>query len=258
MIPNKVLYVCSGKGGVGKSTISVNLAYALGEQGIKTGLLDADLYGPSIPLMVSALDYTPPIFYNFIINPGTYGKVKINSLGFFSSPSEGGFWSNKYMEGAFQQLLFDSNWGDTEILVVDMPPGAGNIHTHLFTKMKGKAIIVTTPQDLSYIDAKRGIETLNRLGIDIGGIVENMSYYSCECGVNKKIFSGDTKKNLCEPYSLNLLLELPINSKISETNNKGVPFVLENNMSAEAQKITNLAKTLFDNYSKIKSVRPTN
>ena len=257
MLPDKVIYVYSGKGGVGKSTLSVNLAYAMSLEGYKVGLFDADLSGSSVPIMIGKLEEKKPSFDNFKIIPGEYGGIYCNSLGFITEPVEGGYWHGKYLEGVLNQLLFETDWNDSEVLVIDLPPGINEVHRNLFSRLNGKCIIVTTPQDLSYIDTIRGMEMLNRFKIDMIGVVENMSHYVCECGQVDKVFKGDTKKNLCEPFNLELLLKIPLNSKISQYSNRGIPFFI-NDICDESSSFRELSKLVVINYDSYKTVRPTN
>jgi ATP-binding protein involved in chromosome partitioning len=257
--PSKVIYVYSGKGGVGKSTVCVNLAYALAQQGISVGLFDADLSGPSVPTMVHQLETVPPRLINFKVIPGTYGGVHVNSIGFISEPIEGGYWQGKYLEGVLNQMLLHTDWQGAEVLVIDMPPGTGEIHRAIFSAIRGKAVIVTTPQDLSYSDSVRAIEMLQRMKVDIIGVVENMAYYRCDCGKLHTIFKGNTERDFCIPHGLSILLRIAINAEISAGSNSGVPFIVSDQQaSAEACDIRALARTVYETYDQVKTVRPTN
>jgi ATP-binding protein involved in chromosome partitioning len=255
--PPKVIYVYSGKGGVGKSTVCVNLAYALALHGVKVGLFDADLSGPSIPTMVQRLEQAPPRLLNFKVIPGVYGDVVVNSIGFISEPVEGGYWQGKYLEGVLYQMLH-TDWQGAEVLVIDLPPGVGEIHRAIFSALRGKAIIVTTPQDLSYSDSVRAIEMLNRMNVDIIGVVENMAYYHCDCGKIQAIFKGNTERDFCAPHGLSLLHRLPINSQISEGSNSGIPFIVSHGQMHESLAIASLARHVYEAYDQFKTVRPTN
>lgn len=245
-LPKRVLFIYSGKGGVGKSTFCVNLAYAMALQGIKIGIFDADLFGPSIPVMVNQIEKTPPRFDNFRILPGRYGDVWINSLGFISKPIEGGYWHGKYLEGLLNQLLFKTDWQDIDMLLIDMPPGVGELHRMLLHGVEGQVLLITTPQDLSYNDTIRAIEMSHRMKKEIIGIVENMSYYNCQCGLTVKIFEGNTEESLCKPFDLNILLKMPLNSRISQYSNKGIPFILKaDNNDQDKESIMTLGRMLF-------------
>jgi len=253
-----VIFVYSGKGGVGKSTICVNLAYSLMRQGIKVGLFDGDLSGPSIPTMVRQLEVRPMHFENFKILPGNYGGVYVNSIGFICDPIEGGYWQGKYLEGVLQQLLFATSWYDSDILLIDMPPGVGAIHKAILSRLQGKALIVTTPQDLSYTDTIRAIEMLNRMKVDIVGVIENMAYFMCECGRTSAIFRGDTRKQLCERFNVPLLLQLPLDVEIPATSNAGDPFILAANQKRDyVEAFHALSLRIYLEYDSFKSIRPT-
>lgn len=257
-VPEKVIYVYSGKGGVGKSTICVNLAYALALQGVKVGLFDADLSGPSIPVMVRAIETQPPRFDNFRVIPGLYGGVFVNSIGFICEPVEGGYWQGKYLEGVLHQMLLDTDWQGIDTLVIDMPPGVGELHRTIFSKIPGKALIVTTPQNVSYSDTIRAIEMLQRMKIDIVGVVENMSFYICDCGAKSAIFKGNTYDTLCKPYGLELLLQLPVNSEISSHSNSGIPFICSNSQHSAAIELMQMTQRIYQHYDQFRFVRPTN
>ncbi len=248
----KVLYVYSGKGGVGKSTVCVNLAYSMHENGLKTAIFDADISGPSIPPMVKMLKEKEQTMDGFTIVPGIYGGVKITSFGFISEPVEGGFWSGKYLMGALYQLLFSVNWGDIDILLIDLPPGITNIHQELFLKLQGEILIITTPQAVSHNDVIRSIDFINRLHISVIGVVENMSYYICkECGTEERIFLGDTDKNLCNLCGLTLLEKLPICLEINKFTNTGESFILTNPNHQETKRYKKLAKKIYNKYGQI-------
>lgn len=252
----QVLYVYSGKGGVGKSTVTVNLAYAFSTQGIRTSLFDADLHGPSVPTMVSALETTPPRMSGIVVSPGTYGGVAINSAGFVSRPDEGSYCAGKYLEGALYQLAIGVKW-PSELLIIDLPPGSTDIHRILFSKMPGKAVLVTTPQEVSYADTIRGADMLRRLQIDVIGVVENMSYYQCGvCAEKRRIFSGDTKHRLCEPHGLTLLAELPLEPAVSDSTNSGAPYVVAAPDAPISLLYKELAQVIQDEYPKVHQLRP--
>lgn len=251
----KVVYVYSGKGGVGKSTVCLNLAYALSYIGVKTAVFDADLSGPSIPTMVSKIEEKPLTMNGLSIVPGVYGGLQISSLGFITKPIDGAFWTGKYLEGALYQLVLSVDW-DADVLLVDLPPGAGNIHQEMFLRMPGKALIVTTPQEVSYVDIIRGVDFIRRLHVEILGVIENMSYFECgECKTREKIFVGDTKKSLCDPLGIELLAELPINPKVCEYSNKGMPYVYMLPNERCSKRYIKLAENLINQYDIIRKRR---
>lgn len=246
-VPN-VIYVYSGKGGVGKSTVCVNLAYSFLLNGIKTGIFDADLSGPSIPSLVKNIEDKPPNIEGVLVVPGDYKGVKINSSGFICSTNEDSYLQGKYLQGALYQLLFSVNW-DVDVLVVDLPPGTSNIHKEIFVNLPGKVLIVTTPQYLSYADTMRSIDFIKRLDMDILGILENMSYYKCnKCNAEEKIFDGKTKEKLCKPLNIKLLAELPLDKKLNEFSNQGIPYVLANKNTDLTSKYLKLARDIYSSY----------
>ena len=244
----KVVYVFSGKGGVGKSTVCVNLAFAFHMLGFKTALFDADISGPSIPTLVKGLEESKPRIDGVSVLPGIYGGIAINSLGFICEPTDGSFWIGKYLQGALFQLAFSVPW-DAEVLLVDLPPGVSDIHQELFTKMPGKILIVTTPQRVAFSDILRSVDFVKRLNIETLGVVENMSYYECEeCGHRKRIFTSDTQSGLCDPLGVNMLAELPIIPEINELSDVGIPFVCNYPHSSPAEVYKNLAGTIWEQY----------
>lgn len=222
----KVIYVYSGKGGVGKSSVCVNLAYSFMKKGYKTGIFDGDLSGPSIPSLIRQVPGKRPMFRGGIIKPGVYENVKVNSIGLLDNVVDHTYLSGKYLSGALYQLIFGFDW-DVEILLIDLPPGTSDIHKNLFAGLVGDVLVVTTPQEVSFMDTRRSIEFMRRLNMNILGVVENMAYYRCtHCGSNEMIFAGDTVSVLCNPYDLEMLARFPICTKFSQTSNDGMPYVL--------------------------------
>ena len=261
-LPEKLYFVYSGKGGVGKSTICTNLAYSLAQRDVRVGLFDADLCGPSLPTLVKGI-MSVQSAYNckgFCLKPEMVGNVYVSSIGYVSECSEGGYWQGKYLEGMLFQLLFGAHWPELDALFIDMPPGVGEVHQILFKNLNGKALIITTPQKLSYTDTIRAIEMLERMNIDIIGVVENMSYYKCRgCGVVESIYAGNTRETLCKPLGLKLLAQLPINSTVNVNSEKGVPFVLDSTGDQEiVSELRMLSEEMYHNYTKFKTIRPTN
>lgn len=247
-----VIYVYSGKGGVGKSTVSVNLAYSYALKGLKVGLIDADLSGPSIPSLVKGLENTPYNMDGLTVSPGIFEDVKINSVGFFSEEIDETYLEGPYLHGALHQLVFSVEW-NCQVLIVDLPPGTMEIHNELFSKLPGKVLLVSTPQEVSFSDTIRSINFIRKMDVEILGIVENMSYYNCDnCGVSEKVFEGDTRKRICEPYNIELLAEFPISRKLNFFSNKGVPYVLQNNNCQITSKYEKLADDCFNNFNSTK------
>ncbi len=179
-IPNikNIIAVTSGKGGVGKSTTAFNLALGLANQGLKIGVLDADIYGPSLPLLIGATDYKPEVSPNNRFVPLEKFGMKAMSFGFLVDSNQATIWRGAIVNKALEQMLFDTEWGDLDILVIDMPPGTGDIHLTIGQKMPITAtIVVTTPQDIALIDVGKSIAMFEKLAIPCLGVVENMALH---------------------------------------------------------------------------------
>ena len=255
-IPNvkKVILVASGKGGVGKSTVAVNLASALKKLGYNVGYLDADMYGPSGPTMFGAKDkkvmarQTPE--GDKIIAPEAHG-VKVMSIGFLL-PSEDTpvIWRGPVLFKALTQFLFDIDWGEEglDYLVVDLPPGTGDIQITIgqTTEVDG-AIIVTTPQDVALIDVKKGIQMFREVQIPIIGVVENMSYFVCpDSGKAYEIFGKSKTDEILKNYGVDLLGKIPIEPKVAEFSDLGIPIVFAKEDTQSAQEFINIAKRVIE------------
>ncbi len=227
---SNVVAVASGKGGVGKSTVSVNLALALAATGAKVGLLDADIYGPNIPLMMGIKD--KPYMYgtedNRIVPPVAYG-VKIMSIGFFVADEDTPvIWRGPMVHGAINQFLTDVDWGELDYLVVDLPPGTGDAPLSL-TQLVPVAgvVIVTTPQDVALQDVIKGVAMFEKLDVPIAGVIENMSYFCCpHCGQNTEIFGHGGGQRVSEKYGIPLLGRIPLDASIREGGDDGHPVFL--------------------------------
>jgi len=218
-----IIAVASGKGGVGKSTVSVNLAVALSSSGAKVGILDADVYGPNIPLMMG-LTKAPEVRDEKIIPPVAHG-VKVASLGFFYSEETPVIWRGPLVAGAVRQLLTQVDWGDLDYLVCDLPPGTGDAALTLAqTVPLGGVIIVTTPQDAALNIAAKALAMFKRLDVPILGVVENMSYFVCpHCGERTDIFSSGGGKKIANERGVDFLGEIPLELAIREGSDKGRP-----------------------------------
>ena len=236
ILPNvkNIIAVVSGKGGVGKSTVASNLALALSSSGAKVGLMDADIYGPSVPMMFGLRGERPMMREdeNGIgkIIPIEKYDLKILSIGFLVDEKQAVVWRGPMASSAIKQFITDVDWGELDILVIDMPPGTGDIHlTLLQTIPITGVIIVTTPQDVALADAKKGIAMFGQaqVNVPILGIVENMAYFTpAELPENKYyIFGKDGGKNLASEYDVNFLGQIPIVQSIREGGDKGVPVV---------------------------------
>ncbi|MFZ2307446.1 MAG: iron-sulfur cluster carrier protein ApbC [Rhodoferax sp.] len=222
-----VVAVASGKGGVGKSTTAVNLALALAAEGAKVGLLDADIYGPSLPMMMG-IEGRPESADGKTMEPLENYGVQVMSIGFLVAQDEAMIWRGPMATQALEQLLRQTNWQNLDYLVVDMPPGTGDIQLTLSQRvpMTG-AVIVTTPQDIALLDAKKGIKMFEKVGVPILGIVENMAVHVCSnCGHVEHIFGAEGGKKMAAEYSMDYLGALPLNMQIRLQADSGRPTVV--------------------------------
>jgi ATP-binding protein involved in chromosome partitioning len=222
-----IVAVASGKGGVGKSTTAVNLALALAAEGASVGLLDADIYGPSIPMMMG-IDGRPESDDGQTMEPMENYGVQVMSIGFLVAQDEAMIWRGPMATQALEQLLRQTNWKDLDYLIVDMPPGTGDIQLTLSQRvpMTG-AVIVTTPQDIALLDAKKGIKMFEKVGVPILGIVENMAVHVCsQCGHIEHIFGADGGKKMAAEYKMDYLGALPLNMQIRLQADSGKPTVV--------------------------------
>jgi len=222
-----IVAVASGKGGVGKSTTAVNLALALAAEGARVGLLDADIYGPSLPMMMG-IEGRPESGDGQTMEPLENYGVQVMSIGFLVAQDEAMIWRGPMATQALEQLLRQTNWKDLDYLVVDMPPGTGDIQLTLSQRvpMTG-AVIVTTPQDIALLDAKKGIKMFEKVGVPILGIVENMAVHVCSnCGHVEHIFGADGGKKMAAEYSMDYLGALPLNMQIRLQADSGKPTVV--------------------------------
>lgn len=232
-----IIVVASGKGGVGKSTVASNLALALKLNGAKVGLIDADIYGPSVPIMFNVVGAKPKaseVNGKTRIEPIEQYGIKLLSLGFFTDPNQPVPWRGPMASNAVKQLFNDADWGELDYLVVDLPPGTGDIHITVAQSFPiSGAVIVTTPQQVALADAKKGIGMfkMDAINIPILGVVENMSYFTpAELPDNKYyIFGKNGGKELAEMYNVPFLGELPLVQSISEAGDSGSPVVLKEN-----------------------------
>jgi ATP-binding protein involved in chromosome partitioning len=232
-----IIAVASGKGGVGKSTTAVNLALALKAQGLKVGLLDADIYGPSQQLMLGVAEGTRPDQRDgqYLIPVEAHG-LKTMSMGYLVTERTPMVWRGPMAGGALAQMLEQTLWGELDYLVIDMPPGTGDIQLTLSQKARvAGAVIVTTPQDIALMDAQKGIEMFRKVDIPILGVVENMAVHICsECGHREHIFGADGGQRIASEYGVTLLGSLPLSLSIREQTDSGRPTVIAEPDSAEA------------------------
>ena len=222
-----IIAVASGKGGVGKSTTAVNLALALAAEGAQVGILDADIYGPSQPMMMG-ISGRPETLDGKTMEPMENHGLQVSSIGFMIDPDEPMVWRGPIVTQALQQLLEQTNWRDLDYLIVDMPPGTGDVQLTLSQKVPVTgAVIVTTPQDIALLDARKGLKMFEKVGIPILGIVENMSTHICSnCGHAEAIFGTGGGERMCGEYGVEFLGGLPLTMAIREQADSGKPTVV--------------------------------
>jgi ATP-binding protein involved in chromosome partitioning len=229
LLPNvkNIIAVASGKGGVGKSTTAVNLALALAAEGASVGLLDADIYGPSQPMMMG-IEGRPESVDGKNMEPMENYGIQVMSIGFLVAQDEAMIWRGPMATQALEQLLRQTNWKDLDYLIVDMPPGTGDIQLTLSQRVPlTGAVIVTTPQDIALLDARKGIKMFEKVGVPILGIVENMAVHVCSnCGHTEHIFGADGGKNMAAEYNMDHLGALPLDMQIRLNADNGRPTVV--------------------------------
>ncbi len=223
-----VIAIASGKGGVGKSTTAVNLALALALDGARVGLLDADIYGPSQPRMMGLQNERPVSHDGKQIEPLEAYGVKVMSIGFLIEEEQPMVWRGPMVTQALQQLLGDTHWGELDYLIVDMPPGTGDIQLTLSQRVPvSGAVVVTTPQDIALIDARKGLRMFQKVAVPVLGIVENMSTHVCsQCGHEEPIFGQGGGARMAEQYGVSLLGQLPLDIRIRAETDGGRPTVV--------------------------------
>ncbi len=247
-----IIAVASGKGGVGKSTTTANLALALAAEGARVAILDADIYGPSQPQILGAPIRTPQVVKHneqqFMIPVQAQG-LQVNSMGFLVNENTPMMWRGPMVSGALQQLLTQTYWQDVDYLLIDMPPGTGDIQITLAQKVPVTgAVIVTTPQDIALLDAKKGIEMFRKVNVPVLGVVENMAIHICSnCGHQEPIFGAGGGERIARDYETELLGSLPLDLSIREDADKGKPSVAANPESAVSQIYRSVARKLAAN-----------
>lgn len=248
-IPNvaMILLVSLAKGGVGKSTVSTNLAFGLKALGMRVGILDADLFGPSIPRMMK-LRGEPRISDNGKLLPLTNYGVQSMSMGYMISDENPVVWRGLMVMKALQQLLFEVEWDNLDVLVIDMPPGTGDTQLTIAQQLKvDGAVIVSTPQDIALIDAVKGISMFNKVRIPIAGLVQNMSYYVCpNCNHESHIFGSEGARREAEKHNLQLLGSIPLDESICNHSDSGKPIVVANPDSKIAHPYLEIAKKVAE------------
>ena len=223
-----VIAIASGKGGVGKSTTAVNLALALAGEGATVGVLDADIYGPSIPLMLGIAGERPTSDDGESMNPLQAHGLQVMSIGFLVDPDQPMIWRGPMVTQALNQMLQQTLWKELDYLIVDMPPGTGDIQLTLSQQVPvSGAVIVTTPQDIALLDARKGLQMFRKVSVPVLGIVENMSTHICtECGHEEALFGSGGGKRMAEEYAVELLGELPLDRRIREQTDSGTPSII--------------------------------
>ena len=240
-----IVAIASGKGGVGKSTFSVNLATALSSLDLKIGLLDADIYGPSIPRMMG-ISKKPIMNENKKLIPLENYGIKLMSIGFILDSEAPTIWRGPMVMKALEQMFNGVEWGELDYLIIDLPPGTGDAQLTLAqsSKLSG-SIVISTPQDVALTDARKGINMFKKVNVDILGIVENMSYFICNnCNQKHHIFSKDGVKKEAEEFKIPFLGEIPIDTNLRIQSDNGIPALIDNPDGEISKKFISIAKNL--------------
>lgn len=246
-----IIAVGSGKGGVGKSTIAVNLAVALAQSGAKVGLMDADIYGPNVPMMMG-VDALPPTPQGKKIQTAEAYGVKVMSIGFMVAPGQPLIWRGPMLHSAIKQFLQDVDWGELDYLIVDLPPGTGDVQLSLVqTVPLSGGVIVTMPQRVSFDDAARAVAMFKKMDVPILGVIENMSYLKLEDGTLRRIFGEGGGEDLARAAGAPLLAEIPIDEKIPVGGDQGDPIVVADSDSPGAKAMCRLAESVAARMSMI-------
>ena len=255
-----IIAVGAGKGGVGKSTVAVNLAVGLALQGARVGLLDGDVYGPSIPTMTGLAIQNPSLrnekIVPFEIGP-TDHRIKVMSIGFIVPPEKALIWRGPMVHGVIKQFLEQVDWGDLDYLVVDLPPGTGDVSLTLAQSIPlTGAVIVATPQEVALADARRAVRMFQQLGVSILGVVENMSYFVCEHGTQYDIFGRGGARKMATTMGLPFLGELPIDMQIRKLSDNGDPFTNFSSAGPSQKQLVSIVQTLAGQISVRNMTRP--
>ena len=240
-----IVAVASGKGGVGKSTVAVNLALGLKTLGRKVGILDADIYGPSLPRMLALTDKPESPDGKVILPMEKYG-LECMSIGFMVEEGTATIWRGPMATNALRQMLSGVLWGDLDVLVVDLPPGTGDVHLTMVQQVPiTGAVIVSTPQDIALVDARKGMAMFAKVGVPVFGVIENMSYFTCpHCGERSEIFSHGGARRWAEEHGTPFLGEIPLHMAIRETSDAGEPIVVSRADSPEARALMAIASAV--------------
>jgi ATP-binding protein involved in chromosome partitioning len=237
-----VVAVASGKGGVGKSTVAVNMAVALAQSGAKVGLLDADIYGPNVPTMVGVHRLPPQNESGKLVPAEAYG-MQVMSIGFLVKPGQPLIWRGPMLHSAIRQFLSDVEWDELDYLIIDLPPGTGDAQLSLAQSVPlSGGVIVTLPQDVSLEDARRGLEMFRELNVPILGVVENMSYLELPDGTRMDIFGTGGGQKLAEAAKVPFLGQIPMDPSVRKGGDQGTPVVVSNPESAPSRALRSLAE----------------
>jgi ATP-binding protein involved in chromosome partitioning len=251
-----IIAVSSGKGGVGKSTVAVNLSVALAQNGAKVGLMDADVYGPNVPLMLGT-GYDQPELLNGQLVPIEAHGIKMISMAVLVPPDKPMILRGPMLHGVVRQFLTDVNWGELDYLIVDMPPGTGDVQLSLaqLVPVQG-AVLVTTPQEVSLSDVRRAVKMFETVNVPVLGVIENMSYFIAPDTGNKyEIFGSGGGQKLCEEYGLHFLGQVPLGMEVREGGDKGVPVVVSFPDSPQSQAFRDTAEEVA-RYISIEAMKP--
>ncbi|MDH3242041.1 MAG: iron-sulfur cluster carrier protein ApbC [Alphaproteobacteria bacterium] len=242
-----IIAVASGKGGVGKSTVAVNLALALAAQGHATGILDADIYGPSLPRMLGIAD-RPQSADGKVMEPIEHHGVKAMSIGFLIDEDTAMIWRGPMVMGALEQMMRDVNWGPLDVLVVDMPPGTGDAQLTMAQRVPlAGAVIVSTPQDIALIDARRAVAMFRKVNVPVLGVIENMSSFLCpHCGGESHIFGHGGARDCAAQLGVPFLGEVPLTIEVREFSDGGTPVVVANPESEAAVRFRAIAEAVWE------------
>ncbi|MBI3199468.1 MAG: iron-sulfur cluster carrier protein ApbC [Rhodospirillales bacterium] len=245
-----IIAVASGKGGVGKSTTAVNLALGLAANGIATGLLDADIYGPSMPRMLGVSE-KPESLDGKMLKPIERHGLRTMSIGYIVNEDTPMIWRGPMVSSALEQMLRDVQWGELDVLVVDMPPGTGDAQLTLAQRVAlAGAVIVSTPQDIALVDARKGLHMFRKVAVPVLGIVENMSYFLCpKCGERSEIFGHGGAREEAEKLGVPFLGEVPLHLDIRTTSDSGRPIVIDKPDSPHTQVYKNIAGRVWKQLS---------
>ncbi|WP_223669238.1 iron-sulfur cluster carrier protein ApbC [Kangiella shandongensis] len=247
-MPNvkNIIAVASGKGGVGKSTTSVNLALALRALGANVGVLDADIYGPSMPIMLGTQGKNPETLDKKTIMPIESHGLQSMSIGYLVKPEQAMVWRGPMASGALQQLINDTQWNDLDYLIIDLPPGTGDIQLTMAQKIPvTAAVVVTTPQDIALSDARKAVTMFNKVSVPVLGVVENMATHTCSnCGHEEHIFGHGGGDALAKEIGVELLGSLPLSLNIREQTDAGEPTVVKEPESEVTQRYLDIAQRM--------------